>query len=137
VWHAAAEAAVAVGVLEESTISESSALASSIPATSAKVTLIIVGSTRRARDRPNWPSPPRPPPLLAARRKKNTSRPMKKSVGPNESRMSASVEVLCVADLALISTPWASSSASNWLPFQNAGTCVANSIVGIAFELAG
>jgi hypothetical protein len=62
---------------------------------------------------------------------------MKSSVGPNESRMSASVEVLCVVDFALIWMWLALSSDSSWLPGQNAGTCVANSVVGVVLLLAG
>ncbi len=41
-------------------------------------------------------------------------------------------------DLALIWTPFSCSSAESWLPFQNEGTCVENSFVGVAFwSLAG
>ena len=49
------------GVRRKSTISASSALASSIPATSSKVTVIFCGSTRRACERPKLPRKPEPP----------------------------------------------------------------------------
>ncbi len=110
------------GVLRKSTISVSSIFASSIPATSAKVTLIFSGSTRRARERPNWPSAPIPPPLLAIRRAITTKIPTIRSVGPKPSRISSHTGVVLVVDCALISTPLDVSSASSWLPFQNAGT---------------
>ena len=68
-------------------------LASSIPATSAKVTRIVSGSTRRACERPKLPSAPIPPPALAARRASSTKRPTISSVGPKPSSSSASSEV--------------------------------------------
>ena len=49
------------GVLRKSTISVSSSLASSIPATSSNVICWSEASTRRARERPNDISPPAPP----------------------------------------------------------------------------
>ena len=55
---------------------------------------------------------------------------MKSSVGPNPSRISARTEVLGVVDSALIVTLLAVRSCSSLLPFQKAGTWVANSVVG-------
>jgi len=57
--------------------------------------------------------------------------PTNSSVGPNASRISASAEVLAVVDSALIVTPLLISSDSSWPPFQNAGTCVAKSVVEV------
>ena len=120
------------GSCRKSTISVSSALASSIPATSAKVTRIFCGSTRRARERPNWPSAPIPPP--AAARAARSARRCRRSAASGRSRAGSRPAARCVAvvDLALISTFLEVSSASSWLPFQNAGTWVANSVVGVA-----
>ena len=60
------------------------------------------------------------------------------SVGPKPSRISASSEVVAVVDWALISTFFEVSSASSCEPFQNAGTWVAKSVVGVAvFEPGG
>ena len=43
-----------------------------------------------------------------------------------------------LVDFALILTPFSCSSVDSWLPFQNLGTWVANSFVGVAFlSLAG
>ncbi len=96
------------------------------------MTRIFSGSTRRALERPNWPSAPIPPPLAAARRAISTKMPTIKSVGPNPSRISANSDVVEVVDCALISTSLEISSVSSWVPFQNAGTCVANSVVAVA-----
>jgi hypothetical protein len=112
-------------------------LASSIPATSAKVTRMLCGSIRRARERPNWPSAPIPPPAWA-RRAMKTKIPTSSSVGPKPSRISASADVELVGDCALIMTPCSVSSASSLDPFQNDGTCVAKSFVGVAvLDFAG
>ena len=59
------------GVRRKSTISASSAFASSMPATSSKVTVIVVGSTRRACERPNVPRTPDPPGARSASREQN------------------------------------------------------------------
>ena len=55
-------------------------------------------------------------------------------VGPKPSRRDTSSDIVLVVDCALISTPWACSSAVSWSLFQNAGTSVANSVVAVAFE---
>ena len=103
--HPAAELLVALGVLRKSTISVSSALASSMPATSSNVTMIFCGSTRRACERPKFPSPPSPPPpARIARRamKQNTANSSR--VGPKPTRSSVSSEVPGLGFLALTST---------------------------------
>src|SRR6185369_15198654 len=76
------------GFLRKSTISASSALASSIPATSAKVTRAPVGSYRLALERPKPPStPPAPPPEARRNTQKRSSRNSR--VGPKpKSRLS-------------------------------------------------
>ncbi len=107
-------------------------MASSIPATSSKVTRIVWGSTRRARERPKFPSAPAAPPP-AARRASRTNSPTISSVGPNPSSSSASSDWPGLGDLALISTPFSWSSAESWLPFQKLGTWVLKSFVGDAF----
>ena len=64
-----------------------SALTSSIPATSSKVVRRLVsGSYRRARERPKPPSPP--PAAAMLRRKSHTSSPMISSVGTKATRRS-------------------------------------------------
>ena len=87
VRHPPAEAPVALGSRRKSTISDSSALASSMPATSAKVTGIVCGSTRRARERPKAPSAPIPPPATRTSGD-STNRPTIRIVGPKPSRIS-------------------------------------------------
>ena len=75
------------GSLRKSTISMTSALTSSIPATSSKVVRRLVsGSYRRARERPKPPSPP--PAAAMPRRNNHTSRPMINSVGTKATRRS-------------------------------------------------
>ena len=69
------------GSLRKSTISVSSSLASSIPATSSNVICWSEASTRRARERPNDIRPPAPPPPLA-RRAIITNSAISNSVGP-------------------------------------------------------
>ncbi len=68
------------GFLRKSTTSVSSPLASSMPATSLKVTFVSSPSTRRARERPNAPIAPICPP--AARRDSQTNRPTSRITGP-------------------------------------------------------
>ncbi len=73
-----------------------------------------------------------PPPDLAARRAISTNSPTIRSVGPNPSKSSASSDWLAVVGLALISTCFSLSRAESWVLFQNVGTSVANSFVGVA-----
>ncbi len=110
-----------MGLRRKSTISVNSALASSIPATSAKVILIVAGSIRRALERPKLPSAPMPP-LLAARRKNRTNSPTISSVGPNPSNRDSIRGVVWVVDCALTWTPSDRSSAVSWSLFQKLGT---------------
>ena len=79
------------GLRRKSTISASSFLTSSMPATSANVVRgPCSGSYRLARDRPIPPSPPSPPPAAAIRRKNQMPRPMNSSVGPKPTRICVS-----------------------------------------------
>jgi hypothetical protein len=108
-----------------------------MPATSANVTRICWGSTRRARERPKLPSAPIAPPPLAARRASSTNRPTINSVGPNPSSNSTSRDWLVPVDFALIRTPFSRSRFDSWVPFQNVGISVANSVVAVAFLAFG
>jgi hypothetical protein len=59
-------------------------------------------------------------------------------VGPKPSRISASSEVPVVVDCALTSTPLLCRSVVSAELFQNVGTSVEDSVVGLAFvSLAG
>src|SRR5450432_43470 len=107
-----------------------------MPATSANVTLIVAGSMRRALERPKLLSAPMPPPLLAARRANTTNSPTISSVGPNPSRIERISGVVLVVDWALTWTRCDLSRAVNWSWFQNVGTWVANSVVGLAVASA-
>jgi hypothetical protein len=61
------------------------------------------------------------------------NRPTISNVGPNPSSSSSSSDSLVVVDSALILTPFSCSSVESSLPFQKLGTCVANSLVAVAF----
>jgi hypothetical protein len=123
------------GVLRKSTISVSSAFASSIPATSSNVTLIFVGSARRACERPKLPSPPRP--LDRARLRRNQKRATKSSVGPNPSRISASSDLPGFGFWALTWTPFSWSSFVSAVLSQNVGTSVEKRVVGVVLPPGG
>ncbi len=69
------------GSRRNSTSSCTSSLASSQPATSAKVTLLLDSSSMRARDLPNENAPPRPPPCIWRMKKIQT--PISRITGPN------------------------------------------------------
>ena len=75
------------GFFRKSTTSSSSCLASSMPATSANVTVCDDGSTLRARLRPNWPSTPPPPAPAAARRNRKMNSATSRIVGPKLNRI--------------------------------------------------
>ena len=117
------------GLRRKSTISVNSSLASSMPATSSKVTGWSALSTRRARERPNDISPPAPPAAVAARRMMNTNSATSSSVGPNPkirlSRSDGPVSGL----FASIVTLWASSSCESSVPLANDGTWVEKPVV--------
>ena len=68
------------GSLRKSTTSLTSSLASSQPATSAKVTWLVFSSSKRALDLPKLNAPPLPPPCIW--RMKYTQTPINKSMGP-------------------------------------------------------
>ncbi len=80
------------GSRRKSTISTSSFLASSMPATSSKVMCWSELSTRLARERPNWPSTPPPPAPPAARRIRKMNSPTSRMVGPKLKRIVSSRE---------------------------------------------
>ena len=102
-----------------------------MPATSSKVTRIVSGSTRRARERPKPPSAPIAPPP-AARLATSTNSPTISSVGPKPSSSSTSRDVFFVVDFAVICTFFSLSRADSWASFQNVGISVLKSVVGVA-----
>ena len=55
-------------------------------------------------------------------------------VGPNPTRSSVSSDVPGLGFLALTWTLCSIRRSVSWLLFQNEGTCVANSVVAVAFE---
>ena len=123
------------GFFRKSTISDSSSLASSMPATSVKFTRVSSPpSARRAFERPNWPSIPPPPACWAARRRKNTSSPMISSVGPNENRMVWNSE-RSWGGLALTVTSLSCSCLASWSVLANVGTSVSKCSAPLTFFL--
>jgi hypothetical protein len=68
------------GSFRKSTTSLTSSLASSAPATSAKVTVLLFSSSMRALDLPKLNAPPLPPPCIW--RMKYTHTPISSSMGP-------------------------------------------------------
>jgi hypothetical protein len=77
-------------------------LASSQPATSAKVIELLDSSSIRARLLPNENAPPRPPPCIW--RMKNTQTPISSSIGNHEMKMLISSDCSS-SGLALTWTP--------------------------------
>ena len=73
------------GSRRKSTSSDTSSLASSQPATSAKVIELAESSSIRARDLPNEKAPPRPPPCIW--RMKNIQTPISNSIGNQDTKM--------------------------------------------------
>ena len=69
------------GFLRNSTISRTSSLASSMPATSSNVTFAISGVYMRARLRPKESTPPAPPACRIGRKMKNQKKPAIRSQG--------------------------------------------------------
>ena len=117
------------GLLRKSTISVSSSLASSIPATSSNVTCWSAASTRRARERPNDISPPAPPALrLTARNTKKISS-RNSSVGPKPTRIETSVDGPLFGFDASWITPCSSSSVDSSRLLANDGTWVSKFLV--------
>ncbi len=78
------------GSRRKSTSSATSSLASSQPATSAKVMLLFDSSIILARDFPNENAPPRPPPCIWRMKKIHT--PMRSSIGNHETKIFMSSE---------------------------------------------
>ena len=74
-----------LGSRRNSTSSLTSSLASSQPATSAKVTVLLLSSSMRARLLPNEKAPPRPPPCIW--RMKNIHTPISSSIGNQEMKI--------------------------------------------------
>ena len=73
------------GSRRNSTSSCTSSLASSQPATSAKVMLLLVSSSMRARDLPKENAPPRPPPCIWRMKKIHT--PISSSIGNHDTKI--------------------------------------------------
>ena len=86
---------------------DTSSLASSQPATSAKVTVLLLSSSMRARLLPNEKAPPRPPPCIW--RMKNIHTPISSSIGNQDTKMFISKEGSS-SGLASILTPFLSRS---------------------------
>ena len=78
------------GSRRKSTSSETSSLASSQPATSAKLTWLAFSSSIFARDLPKENAPPRPPPCIC--RMKKTHTPINSSIGNQEMKMLISTD---------------------------------------------
>ncbi len=74
-----------LGSRRKSTSSWTSSLASSQPATSAKVIWLVFSSSMRARDLPKLNAPPLPPPCIW--RMKNTHTPINSSMGNQDTKM--------------------------------------------------
>src|SRR5262249_35406929 len=101
--------------------SESSCFASSMPATSAKVTLLSSLENRRARDRPNAPSmPPR------ERRKNQTRSSNRRIVGPKPNRRLSHHGAPVSSGTALTTTPFCSNKRERSFVLANDGISVEN-----------
>ena len=124
------------GFFRKSTISVSSSLASSIPATSENVTCCSSASTRRARERPNDIRPPAPPPP-AARRIRKMNSPTSRIVGPNPKIRLVKNDGPESGDLASIVTLWSCSRFDSAVLSANDGTWVEKLTVALAFLIAG
>ena len=99
-----------VGSRRKSTSSATSSFASSQPATSAKVTVLVDSSSMRARDLPNENAPPRPPPCIWRMKKIQT--PISSSIGNQETKMFMRSEGSS-SGLASILTPYLSRSVTS------------------------
>jgi hypothetical protein len=117
------------GSRRKSTISASSALASSMPAMSSNVTRSADGSTRRARERPNVPIGP-PAPAPASRRNSQISSPTISSVGSNPLIRLSISDGPSSGGSALTATPFSRSRSDSSSVSANAGTSVTNRCVG-------
>ncbi len=115
------------GCRRKSTTSVSSAFASSIPATSANVTVTPEGSNRRARERPNAPSIPC---TLPARRISQKSRPTNRIVGPKPSSRLCHHGPAVESGFAFTTTRSRPSSADSAFVSANAGISVWKRVVG-------
>src|SRR3954452_3977568 len=124
------------GSRRKSTISVTSPLTSSMPATSANVVLEpSSGLYNIARERPNVPSaPPAPPP--AARRLNATSSQTSSRVGPNPSRSCCHSGGPSSGDVALTDTP-ALCNCRNSASLAKLGRCVVNRVTCSAAPSCG
>ena len=82
-------------------------MASSQPATSANVTVLVDSSSMRARDLPNENAPPRPPPCIWRMKKIHT--PISSSIGNQDTKMFIRSDGSS-SGLASILTPYLSRS---------------------------
>ena len=94
-----------------------------MPATSSKVTVCVSPSTRRARERPNWPSTPPPEPAEAARRNSQMKSATSRIVGPKLNRIVSSSERL-PGGFALTTTSCSSSRFASCSSSAKVGTSV-------------
>jgi len=111
----------------------SSSFASSMPATSPKVTFSFVGSYFRAFAWPNENIPPTWPP---ARCMTQYQRPKKRKVGPMPTS-SVSHHGVPAGDLAVTATPLSASSRSRLPLFAKFGIWVAKSVARTAVPPLG
>ena len=129
------------GWRRKSTTSTSSFSASSMPATSSKVTVCVSASTRLARERPNWPSTPPPAPAEAARRNSKMNSATSRIVGPKLNRIVSSSERL-PGGFALTTTSCSSSRFASCSSSAKVGTSVSKRlallvlVVDVLLELA-
>ncbi len=98
------------GSRRNSTSSDTSSFASSHPATSAKVTVLVDSSSMRARLLPNENAPPRPPPCIW--RMKKTHTPISSSIGNHDTKIFISSEGSS-SGLASMITPFLSRSLTS------------------------
>ncbi len=73
-----------------------------------------------------------PPPPAAARRANSTNSPTMSSTGPKPSSSDRKTDWLVDVDCALMTTFLEASRLASCGLFQNVGTSVANSVVGVA-----
>src|ERR1700758_1752151 len=118
------------GSRRKSTISVSSSLASSMPATSWKVTCWSEASTRRAREGPNDISPPAP------RRMRNTNSSTSRIVGPKPKMRLEASDGPWFVGWALIVTPFLVSELNSAVWLANDGIWVAKLVDGVALWLS-
>ncbi len=117
--------------MRKSTISVSSAFASSIPATSANVIFVSWPSTRRARERVKLPSAPIAPPPLA-RRARKTNSATSRMTGPKPRMRLSRKPRSWLTGSASMTTPASSSALDSCSSLANTGISVSNAVDGSA-----